>query len=152
MTDREVKTVLDPVFLLSKSSWDCFCKEESKEYILCYFIGDIPGMRDYAVTLSKEYKKPVIVINKNLRDLKMKCKKRYDSGPTDFVNLVANASAVCTNSFHAVAFSLIYDKEFHVFVDNQHANTARSRITDILGSLNMSDRIVSDCHELLPAM
>ncbi len=152
LTDREVNTVLDPVFLLEKSSWDYFCKGVSKDYILCYFIGDIPGMRNYAIALSRKYKKPIIVINKYLRDLKMKCEKQYNSGPIDFVNLVANAEAICTNSFHAVAFSLIYDKEFHAFVDNKHVNTARSRITDLLESLNMSDRIVTNCHDLLPAM
>lgn len=152
ITGRRVEVVLDPVFLLGKADWSPFFADRKGGYILCYFIGDIPGMRDYAVALSEKYKKHIIVINKNLRDMKMKCEKRYESGPADFVDLVAHADAVCTNSFHAVAFSLIFDRELHVFVDNANPNTARSRIIDILGMLGMDDRLVSDASMLLPGM
>ena len=152
ITGRCVKEVLDPVFLIDKSVWKEFVSVQNKKYILCYFIGDIPGMRKYAQELSKKYRLPIVVINKNLRDLKMKCIKKYESGPIDFVNLIANASAICTNSFHAVAFSLIFNKEFHVFVDNISVNTARCRILEILDSVNLSDRVVKDVNALLPAM
>ena len=152
ITGRQVETVLDPVFLLDRADWRPFIKESSQAYILGYFIGDIPGMRDYAEALGRRYSLPVVVINKNLRDLRMKCVKRYESGPEEFVDLVANAKAVCTNSFHAMAFSLIFDREFHVFVDNVHANTARRRITDLLRDLGMEDRLVDSRLQLLPPM
>lgn len=152
ITGRCVETVLDPVFLIDKSVWKEFVSVQNRKYILCYFIGDIPGMRKYAQNLSNKYKLSVVVINKNLRDLKMNCIKKYECGPKDFVDLIANASAICTNSFHAVAFSLIFNKEFHVFVDNVNANTARCRILEILDSVNLSDRVVKDVNALLPAM
>ena len=158
ITSRKVKTVLDPVFLLSDSYWKNISSDSmsyagiKSEYILCYFIGDIPGMRKYAKELGKKYKLPIIVININLRDLKMNCIKRYDCGPLDFVDLIYNAKIICTNSFHAISFSLLFDKEFHAFVDNTHENSAKSRITDILKTLNMECRLVDNCSEILPSM
>ena len=149
ITQRSVVTTVDPVFLLSKDQWDTFSTEENRGYILCYFIGDIPGMREYAVTLGRKCQKPIVVINKNLRDWKMQCQKKYETGPKEFVGLIRNADAVCTNSFHAVAFSLIFEKEFHVFVDNMHANTARSRIIGLLGMLDLCDRIVGEDRKIL---
>ena len=152
ITGRSVKTVLDPVFLIDNNLWNSFVSSKNMKYILCYFIGDIPGMRMYAQNLSQKYNLPIVVINKNLRDLKMNCIKMYESGPSEFVNLIANANTICTNSFHAVAFSLIFNKEFHVFVDNNNANTARCRILEILDSVNLSDRVVNDVNILLPVM
>lgn len=35
-----------------------------------------------------------------------------DIGPLEFVNLILNAEAVVSNSFHATAFAIIFHKEF----------------------------------------
>lgn len=48
---KSVKTVLDPVFLLDRDEWSLVENPNYKlkePYILCYFIGDIPGMRAIA--------------------------------------------------------------------------------------------------------
>lgn len=137
ITNRDVETVLDPVFLLSREEWMQFVHEGETDYILCYFIGDIPGMRECAKELGKKYKKKLVVINKNLRDWLIPCEKNYDCGPKEFVSLIYNASVICTNSFHAVSFSLIFNKEFYVFVD-QGAKSAKSRILDLFEELNLS--------------
>ena len=35
-----------------------------------------------------------------------------DVGPKEFLGLFKNAAYVCTNSFHGLAYSLIFEKEF----------------------------------------
>ena len=37
-----------------------------------------------------------------------------DIGPLEFVNLILNAEAVVSNSFHATVFAIIFHKEFFV--------------------------------------
>ena len=53
----------------------------------------------------------------------------HNAGPAEFVSLVKYAKCVITDSFHATAFSIIYNKEFFVFNRN--------------GLSEMSSRIVS---------
>jgi hypothetical protein len=51
---------------------------------------------------------------------------------------------VLTNSFHAVAFSLIFRKQFMVFNRAEKINT---RMRDLLASLNLSFLLVSSLQE-----
>lgn len=143
LTGRNVATVVDPVLLLSKDEWKEVAKERQikKDYILGYFIGDRPGMREFAQKMSKATELPVVVIYKNLRDLKYGFKNLYDSGPDDFVSLVLHSKGIVTNSFHAVAFSLIFNKNFWVF---NGRNSKDSRISGLLNILGLSDRIIDD--------
>ncbi|MCM1309663.1 MAG: polysaccharide pyruvyl transferase family protein [Bacteroides sp.] len=140
-TNSEVTTVCDPVFLLSANEWADIASSIKlpKEYILGYFIGDVAGMRDFAAKLGKSTKLPVIVICKNLRDLKYRFKNRYDSGPAEFVSLIKNASGIVTNSFHAISFSLIFKKQFWGFIPQ----SADSRISGLLNMMTLNDRLLT---------
>ncbi len=141
-TSHDVTTVCDPVFLLSSEDWSEISVPGlvGKDYILGYFIGDVAGLRDFAAQTSKAMKLPLVVIYKNIRDLKYPFTNRYDSGPTEFVSLVKDAKMVVTNSFHAVSFSLIFKKDFWVFVNNAGTDT---RISGILETAGFTDRILT---------
>lgn len=138
------EVVLDPVFLLDKSEWKKLLLpiKEKKPYIFCYFIGDVEGMRAFAVNMGKKLKLPLIVVYQNLRDLKYKCRKRYDAGPQEWLSLLENAEYVCTNSFHAVSFALIFEKKFWAFIDIKKSSSA-SRITDLLEKVGLKERIIN---------
>ena len=62
------------------------------------------------------------------------CGTRIKSvGPEEFVWLIKNANAVFTNSFHAISFCCIFNKEFcHV----QH-NDLGNRVSELLSNLNV---------------
>ena len=53
----------------------------------------------------------------------------YVSGPCEFLHLFEKAQLICTDSFHAVAFSMIFRKPFIVFPRNN-------------AKLNMSDKLL----------
>lgn len=141
--NKPVCTVCDPVFLLSEREWMEIVNQNpiGKDYILGYFIGDVAGLRKFAAKVQKEAKLPVLVIYKNLRDLRYSFTNKYDSGPKEFVSLVRNASFVVTNSFHAVSFSLKFRKNFWVFVNNASIDT---RISGILNMVNLTERILTE--------
>ena len=63
-----------------------------------------------------------------------------DIGPLEFLGAVLNADIVLSNSFHATAFSLIFQKNFYVVNRAEHINT---RMQDLVGDLGLSNRLIS---------
>lgn len=152
---RKIDTVLDPVFLLSENEWKKIsCETHVKgKFVLGYYIGDISGMRKYGEELGNKTGYKVVVILKNLRDVYGRNTKIYDAGPQEFLWLIEHAEYVCTNSFHAVAFSVIFKKKFWVFVDRDQdsRDKPQSRIVDIADMLGLSDRIIDEriCQDVI---
>lgn len=146
--NRKVDTVLDPVFLLEKEQWLELTApiDVTGKFVLGYFIGDVAGMRKYSQALAKHIGGKVVVINQNLRDVFVggKC-IRYDAGPREFLWLINNATMICTNSFHAVAFSLIFNKNFWVFVDSnaKGEDKPQQRIYNIIRLVGQESRIIN---------
>ena len=60
-----------------------------------------------------------------------------NAGPEEFVSLIRFSAAVCTDSFHAFALSLIFDKDFFLmdraYISSDEASTCRwNEILDLL--------------------
>lgn len=144
LLDRDVDIVPDPVILLSADEWlDVSVPVKIKgKYILCYFIGDVEGMRYFAQKMKKKTGLQLVVIYKNIRDVLYKNKKYYSCGPREFISLVKNCEYVCTNSFHAVMFSLIFEKNFWVFEDLK-SGSAKSRIETITARTHLEHRVLN---------
>lgn len=146
ITGRDVKTVVDPVFLLTKHNWEQLLVDIplKKPYILFYAVhnGDIEGMRDFAKSMRKKLNMPLVVINSNLKDMLYINNKYYEAGPQEFISLIKNAEYVCTNSFHAVAFSSILHTKFWVFASEAGVSTS-SRIHSITNILGLTNRVLN---------
>lgn len=67
----------------------------------------------------------------------------YQAGPQDFISLICHSSFVCTNSFHAVAFSLIFGRPFRVFQRRTEGYSMGSRL-DTLSLLFHLDSLFSN--------
>lgn len=63
----------------------------------------------------------------------------YCCGPSEFVYLIKNAVYVCTDSFHASVFSILYNRPFVVFNRNGKHNTMGSRIQTLLSTFHLED-------------
>lgn len=138
---KQVSHVVDPVFLLDGEQWSKVASDSpiDKPYIFCYYVkGDLPGMRDYAKKLSRVKKMPVVVVTKDLREMLYLNKKCYDAGPAEFLSLIKNADYVCTNSFHACAFSIIFKRKFIIFTEKKSP-----RLQSILGTFGLLERLVT---------
>lgn len=128
--------VLDPVYLLSASEWNEFAGEKpiiTTPYILVYDLClNDDSLRAEAERLSKEFALKIISV-----DGHFKCpyadKNISNAGPQEFVNMIAHAAYVVTNSFHATSFSLILNRPFSVFYKRKNI----SRMADILSHLNL---------------
>jgi len=136
------RTVLDPVFLLERGHWDHLSMFKSPEkYIFIYDQENNPIIRDTAIKIAKARNLKIYAI-KSLYPFFYAHKKITDAGPREFLGLIKNCEVCLTNSFHATAFSIIFQKEFFTF--KRTHEKVNSRMIDLLGFLQISDRIVDD--------
>ena len=135
-----VEHVLDPVFLLSKSYYESMIKKPKiNNYILLYEAEINDNCILVARQLAKYYKLKIVQINR------IHNKYRVDklspcTSPTDFLGLVKFADYIITNSFHAVAFSLIFEKQFWTVKLEKRF----SRLESLLQLVGLEERILND--------
>lgn len=137
--------ILDPVLLLTSEEWINLGKTNipqlPTEYIFAFFLNE---PNETAVTYLKKYSlmgKPVFTIgyesNLNSLDIPVNVVK---GGPDSFIYLIKNATQICTDSFHATVFSMIFHKAFYTF-ERCYINANQStRLTDFLTEVGLIDR------------
>ena len=107
---------------------------ESK-YICTYFLGEVP---EAVKAFAKE--KGLLIYALNSLDNP----ELYTLDPAEFLYMIQNASYVLTDSFHAVAFSIKFNKEFYVFDRKQDGVSSMfSRIETITKRFGLENRIQS---------
>lgn len=140
LTEKEISVVSDPVFFLNAGQWEQLeTAPKEKNYILLYGTECNESMRRYAERLSEE--KALQIVELSLRETRGEAgfTVRTDAGPAEFLGFVHHASCVVTNSFHAAAFCIIFQKPFLVF-----AHSCRNaRLSDLLSACGLKDRLVS---------
>lgn len=151
MTGFDAELVCDPTLLLKREEWNNLLSDEPRikePYIFCYFLGDNPLSRACARKLSRKTGCKIIAlqhIDMYIKsDLDFADEALYDVDPADFMNLIKNASFVCTDSFHGTVFSVIHHKtffSFRRFVQNTTMST-NSRIDSLLEILGLENRII----------
>lgn len=140
--DIKGTVVVDPVFLLSKQQWieKLGLKEMHENYIFLYdFLHDDASIRDFALSLSKETGAPLWSVN-DFGSTPYADKQINNAGPIEFLQYLLNAKFVVSNSFHASAFSLIFQKEFVTFPLVSQCNS--SRMSDLLSTLDLTYRLL----------
>lgn len=139
LTNREAKVISDPTMIVSKSVWDKMAKKPDfslpKKYLLTYFLGDrVKSYGKYINKLAKKYNLEIVNLL-DILDLKY-----YTCDPAEFVYCIQNADFVCTDSFHASVFSILYKKPFVTFDRVEGDRKMGSRINTLLGNFDMTDR------------
>lgn len=114
LTERNALTVPDPTMLLSRDEWKKIsCKPEyeiPEKYMLVYFLGEFNEKYNKTLNhLMKERNCGKIDIL-DINDL-----EKYSTDPSEFLWFVEHADCICTDSFHACVFSIIFEKPFMAF-------------------------------------
>ena len=137
----QAQIVCDPVFLLGKEAWRRLANKASEQpvyqrYILVYNLLGQTSTVNFAERLSKEKNLPIVEVNKKY--VPFTSGRRYcrTAQVEDFVSLVAHADYVVSNSFHGVALSLIFQKQFFAVGMGSRAG----RVTSLLDSLRIPGR------------
>lgn len=147
--NRKIETVLDPTLLHNPSYWDLFAGQAvipaeivPTNYIFCYFVMDDPRYWEYIKIVKETTKLPVVVLPMHYRDEKEPYILLTEGTPNEFVWLLKNAALVCTDSFHACAFSLNYQKEFYLL--RRMRKDEDDKYDDFLSRYSLTERIVKD--------
>ena len=114
----KTEVCIDPTFLLEKDCYQSLINEKpliNGKYILFYSINnDVEAMQlasDYAKSMGMD----IYAVYSRVTSIKARkfgMKVYFQAGPIDFINLLANAHMVLTNSFHGTALSIIMQKNF----------------------------------------
>lgn len=120
---------VDPTLLLSKQEWEeAIAKYSSREipkcpYALLYIFEEEERRKEIKDELSKRGLKYIDLFDPN--------DDYYISNQFDFINLIAHASELHTNSFHGVLFSLVFCTPF-ICYPRQLMTSAEDRINTLL--------------------
>ena len=114
LTGREAQKVLDPTLLLAAEDWAKIENKPhfrtSKHYLLLFFLGEVTSEYRQEITRIAEQRGLRIINVNDQTD-----PKHYGISPDEFVWLVRHADTVCTDSFHASVFSIIFERNLRVF-------------------------------------
>lgn len=147
---RKPKVVLDPTLLHDIEFWKQITSENevpedflNQPYIISYFLGEPHHYLDVLRKAEQTYGMNVYLIPV----FKVQYSSRYcipfEVGPAEFVQLIANANYVLTDSFHGLAFSINFNKPFTVFkrFKDEDKINQNSRIINLLSITGLEDRV-----------
>lgn len=135
----EARVVLDPTLLLPREAYDRFAKPtaDQRGYILCYLMNPPAFAAELVRNIKAALGLPVIVLGGGPYVPNGEDRRVLDAGPEEFVGYMRGAALVVSSSFHAMAFSAIYQRPIAALL---HTQTG-SRVRDFLHAIGAEDRI-----------
>ncbi|MCD7741498.1 MAG: polysaccharide pyruvyl transferase family protein [Ruminococcus sp.] len=156
---REVDVVVDPTLLLDRSEWNNLASDSIVEqpYVLAYFLGESPKQRKKTIRIARERGLTVVSLphvegRARVCDAKFGDIQLYDVDLPSFLSLIKNAELVCTDSFHAIIFSYVFEKDFWAFERESTSKKRKtsSRTETLLSLLELENRMLSN-NEKIPS-
>lgn len=144
---KDVPVQVDPTMLLKKSEWEEYIEKEpiiKKKYIFCYLLTPNEEYINHIKKFAKEKDIEVVIVPTVKGPFNTGFQEYPDAGPSDWLNLIKNASYVFTDSFHGCIFSVIFHKEVFLykrFVDDSR-KSENSRIYTLTKWLGIEERLI----------
>ena len=122
---------LDPTLLLDGKEWKkTFSIDDSVEnYVLIYQLNCSEEMISYAKKIADENKCKTYIITGQKFKKRAGVKKITLPSVKHFVELIAKAKYIVTDSFHGTAFCINFSKEFFVFYPPRYSTRLESILT-----------------------
>lgn len=141
LTEKPVDVVLDPTLLLQKEDYEELRKPvpHKEKYILVYMMEKNTNVIKLANHYSKVLGLPIIQ-RRPYTVFENEITPFYTATPDEFLDYMANAEYVITNSFHGTVFSILYEKPF---VSMLHSDTG-SRTADLLKMLELEKHLLAE--------
>ena len=145
---RPVDVVVDPTMLLDKNEWGNITSDRiiKEHYLFAYLLGEDRKQRKQITQYAKERKIKIVTLphvegKVRAADIGFGDYQLYDIDLPAFLSLIKYADFVCTDSFHAVVFSNIFETNFLVFErvilsKKANMNSRLDTLLDMLGEKN----------------
>lgn len=142
LLNRDVEVVLDPTLLVERSRYGKIEKNyRNEKYILLYSYGN---------TIDENLKKKLLQFSqtKGYKIVSvLSCLEWCDESPQlsvgELISCFKNAELVFTNTFHGVALSIVFQKQFVAAVKEK-----QTKVVEMLRTLQLEERIVTQEREL----
>lgn len=147
LTYKQVRSVVDPVFLTSSDEWEKVLpsiKHES-EYAVCYFVRRSKFGKKIVKLLKEKYHIPILNLSDNMIYINGTTKKYISAGPLEFLSLIKNAKYAVGTSFHLAAFSILFKVPF--LIAGLESN--RNRIENILELVDLKDNFITEADDYI---
>lgn len=140
-----VRCDLDPTLLFDKERWSEIAAEriESSPYVFIYMLRPDTRLIEMGKRYAAEHNCKVIytgLMADNYSGVETVC----SAGAEEFLSYIKYADAVITNSFHGMAFSILFEKQF---ISVQLSST-NSRALNLLNKLGLTDRQIKTTEEI----
>lgn len=120
----EAKVVIDPTLLYDSKFYEKIQRKVPNingKYLFCYFLNENHQYRNRVEKYAKMHDLQIIGVSSNKED-KVWMKMLERLGADHFIWLINHAEAVMTDSYHGTIFSLLFHKNFWVFVRFEENN------------------------------
>ena len=136
----------DPTLLVDASDWGSMVQlpgEEQDHYLLACFQGENKTYFDAALKLAQRLNLSVRIIPIHASDLYRIGAIEGEIGPVDYISEIRNADYVCTDSYHAIVLSLVFQKQVCCFerYTQREKLVLNARVRHILDSVGLADRL-----------
>lgn len=156
---NDIKTVLDPTFLLNAEDWSSVAKQSQieisvpKNYMLVYLIGNNDNYPKQIRELQEKTGIENVIIIPAVENPNFEIQGSIvyrDAAVAEFVKLLKDATWVCTDSFHATALSINFGKNFTEFLrfKDSDKGSQNSRIYDVLDTFKLQNRLYNEMQEM----
>ena len=141
LTGRKAQKVLDPTLLLTAEEWRNLEKKPRfrvpSHYMVQFFLGDVSEEYQEEMKRIAEENKLTII---NLQDVNDPL--HYGLSPLEFIWMIHHADLVCTDSFHASVFSILFERNLRVFerISPKYGNMF-GRLHDLLKPLGLMENV-----------
>lgn len=133
---------LDPILMGKRGDWKEFIKPSNDDkYLLLYLVGFDPQAIEYAQYIAKQKGLRIIMLNSGLRQWKG-VEQRYFVSVEEWLNLMANADLIITNSYHGLSFAILFQRDFRLCLLS-HSTNNNARMIDLVEKLHLSDYILN---------
>jgi glycosyltransferase involved in cell wall biosynthesis len=151
LTGKRPEVTLDPTLAVDGQFWHrSFVRGEPKpkEHIVFYFLDEpCDAVTDKLKEIAEHYAcRKIIALPYAFGRLKNVGGVEFaGAGPAEFIDLIAGAAYLCTDSFHGIAFAISLNIPFVAFERNYGvASDQSSRIKSILSILGIENRYLKD--------
>ncbi len=148
LKNKNIKNVVDPVFLISKEQWLDEVNQKSKidvgaDYVLVYSDIVTKEMLKYAEDISRKNCLKMYVVADKIQAIFYKGKRIKNTNIIDLANLISNAQTIVTSCNDAIKLAVVFDKNLHIF------DVQDDEQIELIDKLNLKKRIVKDTSRVL---
>ena len=150
LTNRDAVQLIDPVLLLTAQQWRQLYEAKtnlslpSSPYVFFYFLNEpntyVLQYLDWCIAKGWI----IVAFASNYDCLQDKAHVVFQGGsPWHSLRLLDGATQVCSDSYHALAFSLLFHKNMYIFHRNyMHSSDQSERMVSIMKRLGILNRFI----------